>query len=100
MMANCSCDSEVCSHGRGHRCGQPAAAMMTIHVIHGCNRSDSSENGNRTGPVCQPCLNRIRAAAEQELTEMIPRGFRSMCLTCGAPIRTVSDLIRDVRPLT
>lgn len=74
---SCSCESHgICGHAKGTECGDQAAVITTIHLVHQC-----------TNPV------RRWASAARRI------GGVAVCNTCGAPVMAVSDIIRDVRPI-
>lgn len=101
---SCTCEAHsLCGHRPGTECGDEAAFIVTVHLIHACNRAETDTYGNEVGPLCKACLDRLTAA----VTDMVATATRianrigivPSCFTCGCPVTAVSDIIRDVQPL-
>lgn len=96
----CCCESaETCGHPTGTECGADASVIAAVHRFHQCTDAVCDANGDEVGPLCHGCLDRFTAEA-RDVTARIRRNHVAIaCTTCGAPMWSVSDIIRDVREL-
>lgn len=101
---SCSCESHgICGHAKGTECGDQAAVITTIHLVHQCTNPECDAAGNEIGPMCAACLDRVTAVVTDTVRRWASAARRiggvAVCNTCGAPVMAVSDIIRDVRPI-
>jgi hypothetical protein len=74
---------------------------IEFHALDHCGNThdpDINEAGNYVFLLCQTCLAVLRTAVDRRLTR-IHQGGRNTCLTCQAPARSISDIIRGTRPI-
>lgn len=88
-----------CQCRHKHACDNPAAYIVHIHCIDNCNNPDADPFGNRIEIRCSTCLAALRTDIAAKLYQLKPWG-RPACAGCGAPIAEITDVIRDVTPLT
>lgn len=88
----CQCDQ----HGTTG-CPHPATHTVHIHAIDTCDRPEYGHHGNRIQLRCTECLHRLRTEIRQRLHRIA--WARPACQTCGAPLTTVTDIIRAATPL-
>ncbi len=84
-----------CPHG----CTRPAHYTLALHALHQCNDPALGPFGNRIELYCQRCLHNLHDVIEIKLARIPRDGPRPECETCGAPVQTVGDVLRSVRPL-
>lgn len=82
-----------CTHK--HECTKPAAHILLIHNLHKCREEGLTPDGNRPAYRCHECLHTMQEYIQVQLDRLGRRGIAS-CATCGSPIVTVSDVIREV----
>lgn len=89
-----------CQCRHKHACDNPAAYIVHIHCIDNCNNPDADPFGNRIEIRCSTCLVTLRTDIAAKLRQLKPWG-QPACAGCGgAPIAEITDVIRDVTPLT
>jgi hypothetical protein len=98
----CQCDHYDCTRKGG--CQNQATRHIEFHALDQCNtpvtRDGDTVNpfGNYVYILCEPCLNSLAQAVAVYVDRLNVYG-RKTCMTCGAPIRELSDIIREVTPL-
>jgi hypothetical protein len=81
----CQCES----------CTNPATHIVYRHAVDECNRPNLDPSGNIVDILCVRCLRRLKAEVLQQV-DRISRCPGGYCLTCGAPVDKLSDIMRRV----
>lgn len=94
----CQCEQQDCTKAGG--CRNTATEHVEFHAIDHCNNTTDEVNafGNYVFLLCHPCLETLAAVVDQHIARLNVHG-RATCLTCGAPVRQLSDAIREVKTL-
>lgn len=80
-------------------CTNRATHIVHLHAVDKCNRPHADPFGNFIEIVCIACLWRAEAEALLQVGKL-RRHADASCLTCGAPVTELSDIMRDVAELT
>lgn len=95
FLPQCLCGSD-CGHGPD--CDMPASVFVVVHRVDDCNEPDCDADGNSSAIICHPCYVHCLQLAAQFIRHATQLG-RAACLTCGAPMGRLDDVIRDARSL-
>ena len=79
-------------------CPHEATHIVEVHVVDFCDESWSNPFGNTTGILCDRCLAEIERDVVATVKRLNKFGRRA-CLTCGAPVVDVFDVLRDRKKL-
>lgn len=80
------------------RCNNTAVNEVHTHVIDSCNNDDVCDPfGNTIHLLCDTHTSRLKLAAARRLEKNAKR--RRACCSCGAPVITITDIIRSVTRL-
>lgn len=77
-----------------HECTNTAEHAVRIHALFRCHEAGLS-NGNRVELRCTDCVQALHVEVFYRLAE-INRWTLPWHCTCGAPLSSVSDVIRSV----
>ncbi|MHA7649718.1 hypothetical protein ACX9NE_08155 [Mycobacterium sp. ML4] len=83
----------TCQFGAG--CTNRATYIVHRHAVDECNHDHVDPFGNVVEIVCIACLWRAEAEILVQLDQLKPSSS-AYCLTCGAPVSELSDIMRDV----
>jgi hypothetical protein len=83
----------TCQSGIG--CTNRATYIVSLHAVDECNRPQLDPFGNTVEILCIACLWRAEAEAVLQVGRL-GRHAAASCLTCGAPVTELSDIMRDV----
>lgn len=83
-----ACQSEV-------GCTNRATHIVYHHAVDECNRPNLDPSGNIVDILCIRCVRRLKAEALQQV-DRISRCPGGYCLTCGAPVGKLSDIMRKM----
>lgn len=72
-----------------HGCTRAATLVVAHHAVDTCNGPDTDPFGNIVEILCDECLVALAGA----LVRMYVRGRLLACLTCGRPIKELSDIL-------
>ena len=76
-------------------CTNHATYVVHRHAVDECNHPDVDPFGNIVEIVCIACLMRAEAEILVQVGQL-RRSSGAYCLTCGAPMSELSDIMRDV----
>ena len=79
-------------------CTNLATHIVSLHAVDRCNHPQLDPWGNVIEILCIACLWRAEAEVLCHVSRLARRSGSS-CLTCGAPVSELSDIMRDVVPL-
>lgn len=79
-------------------CTRQATHIVEIHVVDFCDESWVNPFGNTVGILCGPCMDEVESDVRSHVRKLSRFG-RPMCLTCGAPVVDVGDILRDRKRL-
>lgn len=85
------CQSEI-------GCTNKATYVLHRHAVDECNDSHVDPFGNIVEILCIACLWRAEAEVLVQVGQL-RRSSGTYCLTCGAPMAELSDIMRDVAAL-
>ena len=89
--------SEVtCQSAEG--CSNLATHIVHVHMVDDCDDPNLDSCGNLVDILCATCLRDVLFEALQQV-DRIGRYPGACCLTCGAPVRRLSDVMRRVAQL-
>ncbi|OSC42646.1 hypothetical protein [Mycobacterium decipiens] len=79
-------------------CTNRASYVVHLHAVDECNHPDLDPFGNSIEILCIACLWHVEAETQLHVGRLSssPGAF---CLTCGAPVRELNDIMRDVAAL-
>jgi hypothetical protein len=82
------------------QCAAEATHRIEIHALNHCNtrRDDLNADGNHTLQLCAPCYQTLRAKVADHVVRLTQFG-RPTCLSCGAPVTCVKQVIREAKKL-
>ncbi|MBW0015646.1 hypothetical protein [Mycobacterium sp.] len=83
-----TCQSEA-------RCTNQATHVVYRHAVDECNRPNLDPSGNIVDILCISCVRSLKAQLLQQV-DRIARCPGGNCLTCGAPVHKLSDIMRRV----
>lgn len=75
-------------------CPNQATHMVEMHVVDFCDESWVNPFGNTVGILCGRCLAEVEMDVAVHVAKLNRFG-RPMCLTCGAPVAVLGDVVRD-----
>lgn len=97
-LADLDWHSVQCQSSR-HDCTRRAKHRVEFHALDDCNDT-GNPFGNDVELLCDECLDEERAAIVRYLRHLKRlRRDRCACLTCGAPIAEMGDVLRGVSAL-
>src|ERR1700752_5316396 len=76
-------------------CTKRATHVVYRHAVDECNRPNLDPSGNIVDVLCISCVRSLKAQLLQQV-EQIPRCPGGYCLTCGAPVHQLSDVMRKM----
>ncbi|OBI95320.1 hypothetical protein [Mycobacterium asiaticum] len=76
-------------------CSNRATFIVHRHAVDACNHPHVDPFGNIVEILCIACLWRAEAEVLVQLGQL-RRSPDASCLTCGAPVSELSDIMRDV----
>jgi hypothetical protein len=79
-------------------CPNDATHMVEIHVVDYCDESWTGPFGNSVGFLCDWCVAEVDIVVADQVKRFNLFG-RKMCLTCGAPVVDVKDILRERKKL-
>jgi hypothetical protein len=82
----------------GHGCSRPARFVAEFHAVDYCGCSEVNDAGNLVAILCGHCVSMLWVSVAV-YARRLSRWGRPACQACGAPIATVGDVLRAVRPL-
>ncbi|OBJ48867.1 hypothetical protein [Mycobacterium sp. 1423905.2] len=86
-----SCQSEA-------GCSNRATHIVHLHAVDSCDHPNLDPFGNTVEILCIACLWQAAAEALAQVGRL--RGAEAVhCLTCGAPVSELSDIMRDAAAL-
>src|ERR1700760_4538302 len=76
-------------------CRNPATHIVHLHAVDECNQQHLDSSGNFIDILCARCFS---ATAVDILgkVDWFRRFPRPSCLTCGAPVAELTDIVREV----
>jgi hypothetical protein len=76
-------------------CTNRATHIVHRHAVDQCNRPNLDPSGNVVEILCIGCVRRLKAQVLQQVDRInrCPGGY---CLTCGAPVHKLSDVMRKM----
>ncbi|OIN80355.1 hypothetical protein K3U93_21120 [Mycobacterium malmoense] len=74
-------------------CTNRATHVVHRHAVDRCNQPNLGPSGNVVDILCVGCMRTVKAQVLQQL-DRIARGPGAYCLTCGAPVQKLSDIMR------
>ena len=74
-------------------CANRATHIVYRHAVDGCDRPDLDPSGNIVEILCISCVRAVKAQALRQVDRMA-RCPGAYCLTCGAPVHKLSDVMR------
>jgi len=80
-------------------CSNQATYIVHVHAVDKCNHPELDPFGNTIEILCIACLWRAEAEALLQV-DRLRRHAGTSCLTCGAPVCEISDIMRDVAALS
>ncbi|AKN18311.1 hypothetical protein MHAE_12041 [Mycobacterium haemophilum DSM 44634] len=87
-----TCQSEVgCTH--------PATHIVHRHAVDECSNPNLDPGGNIVDILCIGCVRSLRLDVLRQVSKLT-RHPGAYCLTCGAPLHELSDIIRNTVRLT
>ena len=79
-------------------CSNRATHIMHRHAVDECDHPHVDSFGNIVEIVCIVCLWRAEAELQVQVGQL-RRSSGAYCLTCGAPVSELSDIMREVAAL-
>lgn len=79
-------------------CTNRATHIVHRHAVDGCNHPEVDPFGNIVEILCIACLWRAEAEVLVQVGQL-GRTAGTYCLTCGAPVSELRDIMRDVAAL-
>lgn len=76
-------------------CTNRADFIVHLHAVDECNHPQLDPFGNTVEILCIACLWRAEAEVLLQVGRL-RRHSGASCLTCGAPVSELSDIMRDV----
>jgi hypothetical protein len=76
-------------------CGNRATHVVHRHAVDKCNQSKLDPFGNIVDILCIGCVRDVKVEVLQQV-DRIARCPGAYCLTCGAPVHKLSDIMRKV----
>jgi hypothetical protein len=76
-------------------CTNRATHVVYRHAVDECNRPNLDPSGNIVDILCISCVRSLKAQLLQQV-DQIARCPGGHCLTCGAPVHQLSDVMRKM----
>lgn len=98
----CQCEQHACTSTGG--CTNTATEQIEFHAIDHCNALETVDGdtlnpfGNYVFILCHTCLQTLAHVVAEHVEHLNSWG-RKTCLTCGAPVCELADVIREVKTL-
>lgn len=89
-------DAITCQSTSG--CRNRATHIVHLHAVDGCNDPDLDSSGNVIDILCARCLAEVAHEAHRQAVQF-HRYLDPFCLTCGAPVKELADIVRAVTML-
>ena len=89
-----ACQCPVCAG----KCPNRATHVVAIHALENCNGPDLDPFGNRIQIRCYECTLKLQRHVAHRLAALAMDGPLA-CPGCGAPVASVSDIVRSVSEL-
>jgi len=80
-------------------CTNRATHVVHLHAVDECDHPHLDPFGNTIEILCVACLWRAEAEARLQVGRL-RRHAGASCLTCGAPVIELRDIMRDVAELS
>lgn len=93
----CECRHPHCAHD--NECPEAADIWIVIHHLDHCNPPQAGALGTINAALCQGCWQLLDTRLRRLIAIAAHRRARIVCQTCGAPIATAADLLRELTPL-
>jgi hypothetical protein len=74
-------------------CANRATHIVYRHAVDDCNRPNLDPSGNIIDILCISCVRAVKAQVLKQVDRMT-RCPGAYCLTCGAPVQKLSDVLR------
>jgi hypothetical protein len=76
-------------------CSNRATHVVYRHAVDKCNRPDLDPSGNIVDILCINCVRSLKAQLLEQVDQIArcPGGY---CLTCGAPVHKLTDVMRKM----
>jgi hypothetical protein len=79
-------------------CPNTAVYEVHLHCVDDCGGPHVNEDGDRVEIRCESCLTRMRAGIVTRLARVARYGV-AHCQTCGSPVCSLPDVMREVHQL-
>jgi hypothetical protein len=79
-------------------CTNRATHIVHLHAVDQCSHPYLDSSGNIISILCAGCLSGIALEFLRQV-ERLKRFPDSCCLTCGAPVGKLTDIVREVSVL-
>jgi hypothetical protein len=76
-------------------CANRATHVVHRHAVDKCNQPNLDPFGNTVDILCIGCVRSVKVEVLQQV-DRITRCPCAYCLTCGAPVHKLSDIMRKV----
>jgi hypothetical protein len=76
-------------------CANRATHVVHRHAVDRCNQPNLDPFGNIVDILCIGCVRSLKVEVLQQV-DRITRCPEANCLTCGAPVQKLSDVMRKV----
>ena len=76
-------------------CTKRATHVVYRHAVDECNRPNLDPSGNIVDILCISCVRSLKVQVLQQV-DRIARSPGGYCLTCGAPVLKLSDIMRKM----
>jgi hypothetical protein len=86
----------TCQSRKG--CTNEATHIVHLHAVDCCNHPDLDSSGNVIDILCVGCLADVAHQAHRQAVQF-DRYLDPHCLTCGAPVTKMTDIVRAVTML-
>jgi hypothetical protein len=96
MLAALDWHDITCQSAAG--CGNVATHVVHRHAVDKCNQPSLDPFGNVVEILCIGCVRGVKVEVMQQV-DRIARCPGAYCLTCGAPVHKLSDVMRKVMQL-
>lgn len=95
-LDNLDWDVITCQSPAG--CGNQATHIVHLHAVDACNHPDLDSSGDLIDILCVGCLADVAHRAHRQAVQF-DRYLDPYCLTCGAPVTKLTDIVRAVEML-
>lgn len=79
-------------------CTNRATHIVHLHAVDACNHPDLDSSGNMIDILCVGCVAEVAHTAHRQAVQF-DRFLDPHCLTCGAPVTKLTDIVRAVETL-